>query len=146
MSEIARGASGDSKPKLEDGRTSFRIKFRRRRGEPLQEGLFHIRIPSLKDDSEIARMKIVFSGGVTWTCLDPKDQMLFEAMAVCQVLVDRPIPQMFDKPVQDLDSRLIFAVSTKIRQHEAEFFRGRPEAGDGEQEEPCLEIVPAMGE
>jgi hypothetical protein len=47
MSEIARGASGDSKPKLEDGRTSFRIKFRRRRGEPLQEGLFHIRIPSL---------------------------------------------------------------------------------------------------
>jgi hypothetical protein len=141
LDELATGAKTEVKPVLSDGKTSFSVRYRRRPNEEPLEGVFHIRIPSLGDDLEIARMKVVFANGIPWNCLAPEDQQLFEAMAVCHVLVEKPKPAFFSLPIQELDKILIIGVATKIRQWEMEFFRSGPTEGQNEQNKPRLEIV-----
>lgn len=133
-----------SKPTIEDGRTVVHVRYRRG-GGPALEGAFHIRVPNLADDMEIARQKVVLAGGTPWNLIAPEDQQLYEAMAVCNVLIENPKPAFFLAPIQHLDRVLVIALAVRIRQWESEFFRGGPESGPGKQAQPRVEFLSPVG-
>lgn len=141
---LAQQSEDVKKPTLDDGTKTFPVKWRRRRQDPMLEGVFTIRVPSLADDAEIARLKVVYSGGLNWAALDPADQQLFEAMALCHVLVVKK-PAFFNRPIRELDRTLILGIAGAIRQWEVDYFRGSPDASQGEAGESRLEILPSVG-
>jgi hypothetical protein len=112
-------------------------------------GTFVLKVPSLLDEAEIARVRAQLAGA-PWEHFSPDQQVLIDAIARVDVLFRDPekkrAPKWFyERTLDMLDANLVVNLAVCLREHADRYFRGVGGEGTSESAKPRFERLSADG-
>ena len=110
------------------------------------DDVVHAHARSLDEDVAIIRHRVGLMGGLPVSSMLATDIDLFEALAICQYLMDEPRPKFWSAVGNRSHRRILNAVAAEIQRREEGFFRVRPAEGDTTPEGPAVAILPCVGD